>query len=114
MKDYGISLKRQGHIAVITLDRPAKQNAFDQHMWDCMDKVVAEKDLPQKFFAITSIFDHRENSFPDQIPHPPYTSAQIISSFFYGKEAFGKRDINPLFPLIYMNFIIFYGHVAKV
>jgi enoyl-CoA hydratase/carnithine racemase len=42
MKDYGISLKRQGHIAIITLDRPAKQNAFDQHMWDGMDKVVAE------------------------------------------------------------------------
>ena len=32
MNDYGISLKRQGHIAVITLDRPAKQNALDQHM----------------------------------------------------------------------------------
>jgi enoyl-CoA hydratase/carnithine racemase len=42
MKDYGISLKRQGHIAVITLDRLAKQNALDQHMWECMDKVVAE------------------------------------------------------------------------
>ena len=42
MKDYGISLKRQGHIAVITLERPVKQNALDGHMWDCLDKVVAE------------------------------------------------------------------------
>ena len=42
MMDYGINLKRQGHIAVITLNRPAKQNALDQHMWDCFDKVVAE------------------------------------------------------------------------
>ncbi len=42
MKDYGISLKRQGHIAVINLSRPAKQNAFDEHMWDCLDKVTAE------------------------------------------------------------------------
>ena len=42
MKDYGISLQRQGHIAVITLDRPAKQNALDQQMWDCLDKVVAD------------------------------------------------------------------------
>ena len=29
MNDYGISLKRQGHIAVITFERPAKQNALD-------------------------------------------------------------------------------------
>jgi enoyl-CoA hydratase/carnithine racemase len=42
MKDYGISLKRQGHLAVITLERPAKHNALDEHMWDCLDKVVAE------------------------------------------------------------------------
>jgi methylglutaconyl-CoA hydratase len=42
MKEYGISLKRQGHIAIITLNRPAKQNAFDQHMWDCLDQVTAE------------------------------------------------------------------------
>lgn len=42
MKDYGIRLKRQGSIAVMTLDRPAKQNAFDEHMWDCLDEVVRE------------------------------------------------------------------------
>jgi len=42
MKDYGISLKRQEHVAIITLERPGKHNAFDQHMWDCLDKVVAE------------------------------------------------------------------------
>ncbi|PKN87506.1 MAG: hypothetical protein CVU51_05485 [Deltaproteobacteria bacterium HGW-Deltaproteobacteria-1] len=42
MKDYGIGLKRQGHITIITLNRPAKQNAFDMHMWDCLDQVVAE------------------------------------------------------------------------
>lgn len=42
MKDYGIRLARQGHIALITLDRPAKQNSFDQHMWEALDKVVAE------------------------------------------------------------------------
>jgi enoyl-CoA hydratase/carnithine racemase len=42
MKDYGISLQRQGHLAIIILERPAKQNAFDQHMWECLDKVVTE------------------------------------------------------------------------
>ena len=42
MKDYGISLTRQGHIAIITFNRPAKQNAFDLHMWDCLDVVTDE------------------------------------------------------------------------
>ena len=42
MENYGVHLRRQGHIAIITLDRPAKQNTFDQHMWDCMDSVIAE------------------------------------------------------------------------
>jgi len=42
MNDYGVRLKRQGSIAVITFDRSAKQNAFDQHMWDCLDNVVRE------------------------------------------------------------------------
>lgn len=42
MNDYGISLKRQEHIAIITFERPAKQNALDQHMFDSLDKVVVE------------------------------------------------------------------------
>lgn len=49
MKDYGISVKRQGHIAIMTLDRPAKHNALDQHMWDCLDKSVTDlgQNLPR-------------------------------------------------------------------
>ena len=42
MNDYGIRLQKQGHVAIITFDRPAKQNAFDRHMWDCLDQVVAD------------------------------------------------------------------------
>lgn len=42
MNDYGISLKREGHIAVVTFNRPAKHNVLDQQMWDCLDKVVSE------------------------------------------------------------------------
>lgn len=42
MNDYGIRLKREGHIAVVTFDRPAKHNVLDQHMWDCLDKVVSK------------------------------------------------------------------------
>lgn len=42
MKNYGIRLERQKHIGIITLDRPDKHNALDQHMWECFDNVVAE------------------------------------------------------------------------
>lgn len=42
MKDYGIRLERTGHIAVVTLDRPERRNAFDEHMWDCLTRVIAE------------------------------------------------------------------------
>lgn len=42
MQDYGISLKRQERVAIITLERPEKHNAFDAHMWECFDKVVDE------------------------------------------------------------------------
>ena len=42
MNDYGVRLSRRGNIALVTFERPAKQNSFDQHMWDCLDAVVAE------------------------------------------------------------------------
>ena len=42
MADYGIRLEREDQIAVVTFDRPGRQNTFDEHMWDCMEKVVAD------------------------------------------------------------------------
>jgi enoyl-CoA hydratase/carnithine racemase len=49
MPGYGIRLERLERIAVVTIDRPDKQNTFDEHMWDCMEKVVSElkSDLPR-------------------------------------------------------------------
>jgi enoyl-CoA hydratase len=42
MADYGVRLERMDHIAVITLDRPGRQNALDAHMWDCMEQALAD------------------------------------------------------------------------
>lgn len=49
MNDYGIRLNRQGHIAVMTLNRSAKHNALDRQMWDCLDQVVSDlgQNLPR-------------------------------------------------------------------
>jgi enoyl-CoA hydratase len=42
MADYGIRLEREDQIAVVIFDRPGKQNTLDEHMWDCMEQVVAD------------------------------------------------------------------------
>lgn len=49
MADYGVRLERMGNIAVVTLDRPERQNALNEHMWGCMEGVVDDlkKNLPR-------------------------------------------------------------------
>lgn len=42
MADYGVRLERIGKIAIVTFDRPAKKNAFDEHMWDSLEEAVAD------------------------------------------------------------------------
>ena len=78
MKDYGIGLKRQGHIAIITLNRPAKQNAFDQHMWDCLDQVTAElaTSLP-RVIILTGAGDKAFSAGFDVNPENPLLEAII-------------------------------------
>ncbi|MBU2489318.1 MAG: enoyl-CoA hydratase/isomerase family protein [Proteobacteria bacterium] len=39
MEDYGIRLSLQDGVAVVTLDRPARRNAFDQKMWSDLVEV---------------------------------------------------------------------------
>ena len=49
MADYGVRLERIGKAAVVTFDRPDKNNAFDQRMWDSLELAVARvrEDLPR-------------------------------------------------------------------
>lgn len=47
--DYGVRIERFGHIAVVTFDRPERQNALNEHMWDCIERIVNDlkKELPR-------------------------------------------------------------------
>jgi enoyl-CoA hydratase/carnithine racemase len=94
MKDYGISLKRQGHIAVITLERPAKQNALDGHMWDCLDKVVAElKHSLPRVIVLTGAGDKAFCTGFDVNPENPLLAPLLA--------AMEKHDKGPAYDLIH-------------
>jgi enoyl-CoA hydratase len=41
MADYGVELNRIGKVAILTFNRPAKNNAFDEHMWDTLEWAVS-------------------------------------------------------------------------
>jgi len=49
MADGAVLLKREGKVAVVTLDRPAKKNALNETLWRGLDTAVAELevDLPR-------------------------------------------------------------------
>lgn len=93
MKDYGISLKRQRHIAIITLDRPAKHNALDQHMWGCLDILVADlqQNLP-RVIVITGAGDKAFCAGFDVNPENPLLAPLL--------EAAESHDKGPAYDLI--------------
>ncbi len=49
MNNNKIKLERENKIAIVTMDRPDKKNAFDGAMFDSMEKIARElkKDLPR-------------------------------------------------------------------
>jgi enoyl-CoA hydratase/carnithine racemase len=49
MADYGVQHERRGKLAVVTFNRPEKNNAFDEHMWDSLEGVVSllRENLPR-------------------------------------------------------------------
>jgi enoyl-CoA hydratase len=87
MNDYGISLKRQGYIAVITLERPAKQNSFDLHMWDCLDSVVAELrgSLP-RVIVLTGAGDKAFSAGFDVNPENPLVKPLLVAMETHDKD----------------------------
>lgn len=93
MKDYGIRLHRQGHITIITLDRPVKHNALDRHMWDCLDKAVGElrQNLP-RVIILTGAGDKAFCAGFDVNPENP-----LLAPLFAAAES---RDKDPADDLI--------------
>ena len=94
MDDYGIRLHRQEHLAVIILDRPAKQNSFDQHMWDGLDKVVAE--LESSLPRVIVLVGAGDNAFCagfDVSPENPLNKPLLV--------AMETHDKGPAYDLIH-------------
>lgn len=86
MNNYGIRLKRQEHIAIITLDRPAKHNTLDRHMWDCLDKTVAElrKNMP-RVIVLTGAGDKAFCAGFDVNPENPLLTPLLSSAESHDK-----------------------------
>lgn len=61
MEDYGVRLERIGKIAVVTLDRPDRQNSMDEHMWNCLEQVIT--DLQQNLPRAVVVVGAGEKSF---------------------------------------------------
>lgn len=80
MKDYGVRLERSGHIAIVTLDRPKRRNAFDEHMWDCLEQVISDlkMNLP-RVIIITGTGDRAFCAGFDVNPDNPQVS-NIVSA----------------------------------
>mgnify|MGYP001054264084 CR=1 FL=1 len=49
MNNYGVRLERKENVAVITFDRPDKQNSMDEYMWTCFEAVISDlkQNLPR-------------------------------------------------------------------
>ncbi|MRR15620.1 MAG: enoyl-CoA hydratase/isomerase family protein [Deltaproteobacteria bacterium] len=93
MKDYGVHLERLERVAVVTFDRPLKQNAFDGHMWDCLDRVVLDlaSSLPRAVI-LTGRGDKAFSAGFDVNPENPLLAPLIT--------AMEKRDKGPADDLI--------------
>jgi enoyl-CoA hydratase/carnithine racemase len=77
MPEERIVLERKGHMAIVTLNRPRRRNAFDREMFLALARVtdVLKKDLPR-----TIVFTGAENAFCagfDVNPDNPWTTTFI-------------------------------------
>lgn len=88
MSEEGINLERKGKIAVLTIDRPQRRNAFNEHMFSCLEKATGElkKNLPRSL-VITGAGDKAFSAGFDVSPDNP-----MVSSI---AESAGKRDSAP-------------------
>jgi len=78
MSDYGIRLEQEGRIAIVTMDRPQRQNSFDERMWDSMEKAVSalKSGLPRAV-VITGAGDKAFSAGFDVNPENPQVSRMI-------------------------------------
>lgn len=78
MSEYGIRLEREGRIAVVTIDRPNRQNSFDEHMWNTMEKCVsALKSALPRVVVLTGAGDRAFSAGFDVNPENPQVTRLI-------------------------------------
>lgn len=72
MADYGVELNRIGKVAFLTFNRPEKNNAFDEAMWDSLEGVVTllKQHLPRAV-VITGAGDKAFSAGFDVNPENP-------------------------------------------
>ncbi len=61
MPDYGIRLERHGYVAIVTLDRPERRNAFDAHMWSELSRITRE--LEEKLPRVVVVTGSGDRAF---------------------------------------------------
>jgi enoyl-CoA hydratase/carnithine racemase len=78
MPGYGIRLEHEERIAVVTMDRPGRQNSFDEHMWDSMEETVSalRADLPRAV-VLTGAGDRAFSAGFDVNPENPQVTRLI-------------------------------------
>jgi enoyl-CoA hydratase len=96
MSDYGVRVDytgTEGRVAVLTLDRPDKRNAFDETMWSSLEKAVAKlRDRLPRAVVVTGAGDKAFCAGFDVSPDNPQV-ARLIT-------ALNDKDRKPIEALI--------------
>ncbi len=93
MNEMGILLERRGPVAILTLNRPERLNAFNEAMWDALDEcvILLKKDLPRAV-VVTGAGDKAFSAGFDVNPDNPQVGGLV--------DAVTKRHRPPVDALI--------------
>lgn len=92
MSAHGIEFERHEHLGIVTLNRPAKKNAFDEKMWDALEDVTARlKEKTPRVIIVTGAGDAFSAGF-DVNPENPQVS-QLV-------DAVQNKDRRPVEVLV--------------
>ena len=87
MTAANINLERRDHIAIITLDRPGRQNTMNARMWAALEDTIAaiEKDLPY-VLVVTGAGDSAFCAGFDVNPDNPQIEAVMEGVFNHDRQ----------------------------
>jgi enoyl-CoA hydratase len=86
---YGVRLRRKGHVAIMTFDRPQRLNAFDETMWGSFEEALVElKEKLPRALVVTGAGERSFSAGFDINPENPQVANLI--------EAVMKHDRTPV------------------